>query len=135
MPVPKSESVYTSEPAPTNKQGKVSLVLKACADEQTGEVCIARCKSFLTAGASVQGAFLHRNYNKQCFSKDNSTLPKYHTLHSSSSVKSINLTNIPSPRQLLQKNYLIRFPTSKSLTTLLCKRAAVGIQLFHSRPE
>ena len=28
---------------------------------------------------------------------------------SSSSVKSIDLTNIPTPRQLLQKNYLIRF--------------------------
>ena len=66
--LPTSESVYSSEPAPTNKQGKASmlrskkpcrqakecilrslhrqtnkgkcvcLVLKACADEQTGEL-------------------------------------------------------------------------------------------------
>ena len=33
----------------TNKGKCVSLVLKACAEEQTGEVCIARCKSFLRA--------------------------------------------------------------------------------------
>ena len=33
----------------TNKGKCVSLVLKACADEQTGEVCVARCKSFLRA--------------------------------------------------------------------------------------
>ena len=31
----------------TNKGKCVCLVLKACADEQTGEVCITRCKSFL----------------------------------------------------------------------------------------
>ena len=35
--------------------------------------------------------------------------PFGNTIPSSSSVKSINLTNIPAPRQLLQKNYLIRF--------------------------
>ena len=44
--------VCTSEPVLTNKQGKcVCLVLKACADEQTGEVCITRCKVFLRSGA------------------------------------------------------------------------------------
>ena len=58
---------------------------------------------------AYKDALLYRNYNKHCFSKENFTVPKYNTLHSSSSVKSINLTNIPAPRQLLQKNYLIRF--------------------------
>ena len=52
-PVPSSESVYTSKPALTNKEEKVCmLVLKACVNEQTGEVCITRCKSFLRAGAT-----------------------------------------------------------------------------------
>ncbi|XP_068707934.1 uncharacterized protein [Montipora foliosa] len=35
-------------------------------------------------------ALLHRNYNKPRFSKENLTVPKYNTLHNSSSVKSIN---------------------------------------------
>ena len=58
----------------------VRLVLNAYADEQTGEVCITRYKSFLRAGASVHNdALLHLNYNKHCFSKENFTVPKYNT--------------------------------------------------------
>ena len=95
---------------------------------------IVPCKSALSQPVpAYKDALLHRKY-KHCFSKVHFTVPKYNILHiSSSSVKSINLTNIPTPRQLLQKNSLIRSPTSKSLTTLLCKRAAVRIELLSQK--
>jgi len=119
-------------------------VLKCCDNRKTCRRPVVRlshatkivpCKSALSQPVpAYKDALLHRNY-KHCFSNEHFTVPKYNILHSSSSVKSINLTNIPTPRQLLQKNYLIRSPTSKSLTTLLCKRAAVRIELFHRKPE
>ena len=68
---------------------------------------IVPCKSALSQLVpAYKDALLHRNY-KHCFSNEHFTVPKYNIWHSSSSVKSINLTNIPTPRQLLQKNYHI----------------------------
>ena len=176
--MPKSESVYTLEPAPTNKEGKVCIprskslcrrtniarcksfqradlhgtifvayilkhVVKCCDNRKTCRRPVVRlshatkivpCKSALSQPVpAYKDALLHRNY-KHCFSKEHFTVPKYNILHSSSSVESINLTNTQTPRQLLQKNYLIRSPTYKSdlqIIILLCKRAAVRIELFH----
>ena len=55
-PVPKSESVHISDPAPTNKQGKVCIPRSKSLFRPTNRsacMCKARYKSFLRAGASV----------------------------------------------------------------------------------
>ena len=50
---------------------------------------IITTKRLLQKNSIYNDALLHRNYNKHCFTKENLTVPKYNTLHNSSSVKSI----------------------------------------------